>query len=168
MNHYQQTLFLDADTAAVYAALTTPEGLRGWWTQDCDVETAVGDTIHFRFGANYKDMQIEQLEPGRLVQWQCTRAHIAAGQLRRRDEWVGTQVVFRMSPVAGGRTRLDFEHIGLVPEMDCYELCSGGWQYFLTSLQQYAGTGRGTPHQLDGVCQAHAASAAAEATAAAH
>jgi uncharacterized protein YndB with AHSA1/START domain len=168
MNHYQQRLVLDADPATVYAALTTPEGLRGWWTQDCDVATAVGDTIHFRFGPNYKDMQIERLEPGRSVQWLCTRAHIAAGQLTRRDEWVGTRVLFSLSPIAGGKTRLDFEHIGLVPEMDCYELCSGGWQYFLSSLQQYAGTGRGTPHEIAGVCQAHAATTSADIAATAH
>ena len=32
MSHYQQSLVLDAAPAAVYAALTTPAGLRGWWT----------------------------------------------------------------------------------------------------------------------------------------
>ena len=30
MNHYQQILVLDVTPAAVYAALTTPAGLRGW------------------------------------------------------------------------------------------------------------------------------------------
>lgn len=149
MKHYQQRLNLKADPARVYAALTTPEGLRAWWTQDCDVATEPGDTISFRFGPNYKDMRIERLEPGREVRWHCTRAHIAAEQLTRRDEWVGTQVVFRLQRDDKGGTRLDFEHIGLVPEMQCYELCSGGWQYFMHSLQQYADTGNGTPWQAD-------------------
>lgn len=148
MSHYQQNLIINATPAAVYAALTTPAGLRGWWTEDCDVSTELGGTIHFRFGRNYKDLRIEQLEPSREVRWYCTRAHIAAGDLTRRDEWVGTDIVFRLTPESEGRARVQFEHIGLVPAFECYELCSGGWQYFLRSLQQFAETGRGTPHAL--------------------
>ena len=60
MNNYQQTLDINASPAMVYAALTTPEGLRGWWTQDCDVPAEVGATIHFRFDRTYKDMRIDR------------------------------------------------------------------------------------------------------------
>lgn len=154
MNHYQQSLVLEADSATVYAALTTPEGLRGWWTQDCDVQTEPGGTIRFRFECGHKEMRIERLEPGREVRWLCTGAHSAAARLTRRDEWVGTQLVFRLTPQGNGRTRLDFEHIGLVPALECYGLCSDGWQYYLGSLQQFAETGRGTP------CEPEAAAAA--------
>ena len=148
MNHYQQSLVIAADPATVYAALTTPIGLRGWWSQDCDVATEVGGALQFRFGRNYKDMRIERLEPGREVRWLCTGAHMAASELTRKDEWVGTQIVFRLMPQGAGRTRLDFEHVGLVPNLECYDLCSNGWQYFLGSLQQFVETGRGTPYAL--------------------
>ena len=152
MSHYQQSLVLEANPATVYAALTTPEGLRGWWTQDCDVATEVGGTIHFRFGPTHKDMRIERLEPDREVRWLCTGAHISAAhaaQLTHRDEWVGTQLVFRLTPQGNGRTRLDFEHLGLVPAFECYDLCCDGWRYFLDSLQQFVETGRGTPYELE-------------------
>ncbi len=149
MSHYQQTLALKASPAAVYAALTTPEGLRGWWTQDCDVPTEVGQTLHFQFGRNHKDMRIERLVPGREMRWRCTGAHIAAAEISRKDEWVGTELVFRLTPDGEGRTRLDFEHIGLVPAFECYDLCSNGWQYFLRSLQQFVETGRGTPYAIE-------------------
>lgn len=149
MKHYQHSLTIAASPAAVYAALTTIEGLRGWWTQDCEGATDVGGTIHFRFGACYKDMRIERLEPGREVRWQCTRAHIAADTVTRADEWVGTQPVFRISNEGQGRTRLDFEHIGLVPSLQCYDLCYKGWQHFLGSLQQYLEAGAGTPYAPD-------------------
>jgi uncharacterized protein YndB with AHSA1/START domain len=153
MSHYQQSLVLEASPPTAYAALTTPEGLRGWWTQDCDVETQVGGTLRFRFGRNHKEMRIERLEPGREVRWRCTGAHIA--RLTRTDEWVGTQLVFRLLPEGEGRTRLDFEHIGLVPSFECYELCSDGWRHFLASLRQFLETGRGTPCQLDAAAAAH-------------
>lgn len=154
MNHYQQSLVIEANPAAVYAALTTPEGLRGWWTKECEGATEVGGTIHFRFGRTHKDMRIERLEPGREVRWLCTVAHIAAGKLTRKDEWVGTQIVFRLTPQGDGRTRLDFEHIGLVPAFECYGLCSDGWRHFLGSLRQFAETGRGLPYELEAAAAA--------------
>ena len=147
MSNYQQSLVLKAAPATVYAALTTPAGLRGWWSQDSDIETHVGGSLHFRFGRNHKDMRIERLAPEQEVRWLCTGAHIAAGQLTRRDEWVGTQLVFRLTPQANGGTRLDFEHIGLVPAFECYDLCSDGWRYFMNSLRLFVETGCGTPWQ---------------------
>ena len=136
----------------MYAALTTHTGLNGWWTHDCEVATKVGGMLHFRFGSTHKEMRIERLEPGREVRWLCTAAHIAAGQLSRKDEWVGTQLVFKLMPEAEGRTRLDFEHVGLVPAFECYDMCSRGWRYFLGSLQQFAETGHGTPYELATEC----------------
>jgi len=148
MSHYQQRLVLEATPAAVYAALTTPDGLRGWWTQDCEIATEPGGTSHFRFGRNHKHMRIERLEPGREVRWLCVGAHIAAAQLTHRDEWIGTRLNFRLAADGEGRTRLDFEHVGLVPALECYDLCSHGWQHYLGSLQRLVDTGRGTPYEL--------------------
>jgi len=37
MEHYRQSLLIQARPSVLYAALTTEAGLRGWWTQDCDV-----------------------------------------------------------------------------------------------------------------------------------
>lgn len=148
MSHYQHSLVINAPPSAVYAALTTPEGLRGWWTEDCDVVTGVGGTIHLRFGAHHKELRIERQDPGREVHWRCTGAHIAIPQFTRKDEWVGTQLVFRLTPDGEGRTRLEFEHVGLVPTFECFSLCNDGWRHYLDSLQQFAETGQGTPYEL--------------------
>jgi uncharacterized protein YndB with AHSA1/START domain len=145
MSHFQQSLVINTNPAAAYAALTTLDGLRGWWSQDCDGTPQVGGTLHFRFDCASKDVRIEQLKPQREVRWLCTRAHIDVDGLTRKDEWVGTELVFRLAPEAGG-TRLDFEHVGLTPTLECYELCNKGWRYFLDSLHMFLETGRGTPH----------------------
>ena len=147
MSHYQHSLVIAAPPAVVYAALTSAAGLRGWWTQDCDISQQVGEEHYFRFGPHYKTMRIERLEPEREVHWHGTEAHIAMPQFKRKDEWVGTDLVFRLQAQGPGQTRLDFEHIGLLPELECYELCRQGWQHYLGSLQQYAETGRGTPYE---------------------
>jgi len=145
MSDYQQTLVINADPSAVYAAIATPEGLRGWWTPTCAADTHVGGTAHFEFGCTQKDMSIEQLDVNRGVRWFVTKAYIDSESLAKKSEWVGTEIVFRLTPTVDGRTRLDFEHVGLVPALECYDLCRSGWNHFLASLQQLVETGRGTP-----------------------
>ncbi|HEX6850223.1 MAG TPA: SRPBCC domain-containing protein [Candidatus Polarisedimenticolaceae bacterium] len=146
MTHFRQNLLLQATPAAIYAALTTKEGLRGWWSQDCQGQTHPGGVLTFRFGPHHKEMRIEKMEADREVRWRCVGAHIAF--LEKKDEWVGTQIVFRLTPEGEGRTRLEFEHVGLVPSFECYEVCDSGWKYFLASLRGFVETGRGTPHEL--------------------
>ena len=155
MNHYQQSLVIEASATEIYAALTTPQGLRGWWTADCDVETTVGGELRFRFGPHYKHMRITQLDSAREVRWLCTGAYINADRFTRKDEWVGTQIVFRLSAQGSTQTRLDFEHIGLVPTLECHTICVDGWRYFLESLSLFSQTGRGTPFEAE--CSASAA-----------
>jgi uncharacterized protein YndB with AHSA1/START domain len=84
MNHYRNSLVIKANPAAVYAALTTREGLRGWWTCDCEVAGAVGGAIHVRFARTRKEFRIERLGPGREVRWTCVAAHIAADKVGPR------------------------------------------------------------------------------------
>ncbi|WP_374585431.1 SRPBCC domain-containing protein [Pseudoduganella sp.] len=146
MEHYRQDLSIKASPATVYAALSTIAGLRGWWTQDCDGASGVGETLHFRFGSCAKDMRVTRLAAGRAVQWRCTRSHIEAPSIQRHDEWTGTEPSFTLSDDGQGGTALHFEHIGLTAALECYTLCQQGWQHFLGSLRQYAETGAGTPY----------------------
>ena len=78
MNRYRRQLLLSASPATVYQALTTQQGLRGWWTQTCEVSSTVGGRATFRFNRTCKVMQIEGLVPDREVRWHCVQAHIDA------------------------------------------------------------------------------------------
>ena len=154
MNHYQQTFVINADPSAVYAAISTQEGLRAWWTATCTADTHVGGTAHFDFGRMHKDMSIEQLDANRGVRWFCTNVQVDSGSKSQITEWIGTEIAFRLTPTIDGKTRLDFEHIGLVPALECYDLCSSCWTHFLASLQQLVETGRGTPWVIEQQCAA--------------
>jgi uncharacterized protein YndB with AHSA1/START domain len=146
MNHFQQTLTVAASPADVYAALTTIDGLRNWWSQDCDGSSEVGGTIHFRFGTCFNDMRVDQLDRNKEVRWHCTRAHTVGDAVTHEGEWVGTAPVFHLRDAGQGKTEVHFEHIGLVPALQCYGMCLKGWAHFLASLQQYVETGEGTPY----------------------
>lgn len=147
MTHYRHSLTIDAPAGRVYDALTTPGGLAGWWTEDCDIALAEGGKSIFRFAKTYNVMLIEKLVPVSVVVWKCIEQyHDASGQLSRPDEWVGTTVRFELSPVSERRTKLDFEHVGLVAQLDCWEICERDWNFFLDeSLKPMCETGTGKP-----------------------
>ena len=132
MTHFTHALEIEASPAAIYAAITTAAGLRGWWTETCDV-------------VNVDDGLLVVELNDREVRWTCVDARIVG--LDRPDEWIGTSIRFRMQPNGAGRTRLDFEHVGLTPALECYGICEDGWRHFLASLKSWLETGQGTPYE---------------------
>ena len=153
MNHYQRQLLINAPAATVYRALATQDGLRSWWTEQCDAEAHVGGHATFRFGATHKVMQITALKPEREVRWHCVGAQLNAPGITCGDEWKGTELLFKLTP-QGTSTLLDFEHIGLTPALQCYAMCDTGWQHFLASLKMLAETGAGMPYKAQDMCAA--------------
>jgi hypothetical protein len=92
---------------------------------------------------DYVVFRLDELERPNRMRWTCVEQH--DGNLPEPDEWVGTTLSFRFS-AEGAATRLDLTHHGLVPQLDCYEVCERGWQLFLRrSLRQLIETGEGLP-----------------------
>src|SRR6266851_4746265 len=69
----------------VYKALTTREGLSGWWTNNTHGDDQVGGVLQFRFGAGGIDMKVLELDPLKRVLWQVVDGP---------EEWIGTKVSF--------------------------------------------------------------------------
>jgi hypothetical protein len=64
-------------------------------------------------------------------------------------EWVGSEIVFEVAP-EGGRTTVRFSHIGLAPEVECYEKCSTAWGFYInTSLKRLITTNEGAPNPAE-------------------
>lgn len=60
-------------------------------------------------------------------------------------KWNGTDIVFDIAR-KGGKTELRMTHVGLVPALECFDDCSGGWGfYFSRSLRALITTGKGQP-----------------------
>jgi hypothetical protein len=50
--------------------------------------------------------------------------------------------------VRDGQTEIRFTHVGLVPEYECFDICSNSWDFYLyTSLRASIRTGRGLPNR---------------------
>ena len=134
---------IKADPSRVYAALTTEQGLTGWWSATADVGTRVGETIRFRWtDPDHTTMRIDLHELDRCVRWTCVEQ--SDRNLPQLDEWVGTVVQFDIAP-SGDGCLLTVTHEGLL-ELACGEVCSRGWSSFMAgSLKPLVETGRGNP-----------------------
>ena len=130
-----------AEPEAVLAALTTPEGVAGWWGTTSGSAGAVGDVLEVGFGTSRViTLDVAALEPGR-IEWFVERAPYT-------PEWDGTRIVFELAP-AGDGTELRFRHVGLTPRFECYEMCHAGWTHYLASLVAYTERGVGDPYRED-------------------
>jgi uncharacterized protein YndB with AHSA1/START domain len=135
MSDILHQITINAPKDKVYAALSTVDGLAGWWTSTTKGESAPGKTLEFRFGEHVTKMRVEELDEGKHVAWQCTHSLPA---------WLGTRFTFDLTE-DGGRTKVLFGHRAWKEASPFLAQCSMQWATFLLSLRDYAETGRGRP-----------------------
>ena len=123
----------------VFAALTTLDGLAGWWARDTTGETEPGGVIAFRFGPGGFDMKVVELVPGKHVLWEVVDGPA---------EWIGTEVSWELTQVEGF-TIILFEHRGWAEPVEFMYHCSTKWATFLLSLKELLETGAGRPDPDD-------------------
>jgi uncharacterized protein YndB with AHSA1/START domain len=124
---------------AVFEALTTVRGLAGWWSPAAGDGSGAGDVLRLDHqGEATLVLDVEAAEQPGLVGWRVRSYSL-------NPEWAGTEITFRLEPGPDGGAVLAFRHDGLVPELECFDRCSRGWDYFLPSLRDYVETGAGRP-----------------------
>jgi len=137
MNSICHRLLIKAPIEKVYDALTTQQGLAGWWTPDTIASPQVDSIARFAFGPDYfKEMKIVNLQHPGLVQWQCIVGY---------PEWIGTTIKFTLTTSEKG-TILLLHHDGWKAYTDEYAGCSYDWAIFLRSLKFLCETGKGFPY----------------------
>jgi uncharacterized protein YndB with AHSA1/START domain len=124
----------------VYEALTTEEGLSGWWTTDTRGEAGTtGGVVHFRFGAGAFDLRVAELEPARRVVWTVPEGP---------PEWLPTKVRWELRQ-DGDYTIVLLTHEGWKERVEFMGHCSTKWATFLLSLKSLVEAGQGTPDPHD-------------------
>jgi uncharacterized protein YndB with AHSA1/START domain len=130
---------LDAPAATVWAALTQPGTMEGWWTTEVRSEPpAVGVQVHWIFDAEFSPvMEITGLDPGRDLRWRCVSGH---------QPWQDSDFRFELAELGDRRTRVRFWHEYAVElEDDYYGIYNYNWGYYLESLRLFCTTGTGQP-----------------------
>ena len=125
--------------ADVYAALTTIDGLAGWWASDTSGDPHLDGVIAFRFAPGGFDMRVVELVPDKAVRWEV---------IDGPEEWIGTEVSFELRQ-EGDFAIVLFEHRGWREPVEFMYHCSTKWATFLMSLKQLLETGTGAPEPRD-------------------
>jgi uncharacterized protein YndB with AHSA1/START domain len=128
----------------VYAALTTRDGLAGWWTANTQGESKVGGILKFRFSADGReiggfDMKVLELQPPGRVRWEV---------IDGPAEWIGTSIDFELRQ-NGEYAIVVFKHQGWNEPIEFMHHCSTKWAVFLISLKSLVETGKGSPSPDD-------------------
>jgi uncharacterized protein YndB with AHSA1/START domain len=121
----------------VYKALTTHEGLSGWWTTRVGIEPGVGGLVRFTFDGDFHPhMKQTGLEQDRRVLWTCVDGH---------GNWQDNKFSFTLDD-RDGETMLHFEqeYAQELPD-ETYGIYNFNWGYYLNSLKALCETGVGTP-----------------------
>ncbi len=101
-----------------------------WWGTNFEGQSHnIGDvfTVCFRSGDVYT-IKIMEVVPDTKIVWQVIDS--IRPSLKDPNEWTGTQIAWEISS-QGDATRVDMTHMGLVPEIECYEACSVGWNFLI-------------------------------------
>lgn len=114
-----------------------------WWTSSLQgISEKQGDIFTVHFGKTFVTFEVTEAITGKKITWQVTDSYLA---WLDNNEWTGTKVVFDISTEKGA-TRIDFTHVGLLPDVACYENCKQGWGFFINqSLSKLMNEGKGTP-----------------------
>jgi uncharacterized protein YndB with AHSA1/START domain len=124
----------------VYAALSTVEGIAGWWTTDTTGSSEAGGTVAVRFGdVGGFDLEVVEVRPAELVLWEVVDGP---------REWIGTRIRFELKQ-EDGFTIVLFRHEGWHEPVEFMYHCSTKWATFLMSLKQLVETGTGEPAPQD-------------------
>ncbi|MFN8058516.1 MAG: SRPBCC domain-containing protein [Vicinamibacterales bacterium] len=140
---FTTTFVVDQAPAAVFAAITN---VRGWWSEDIEGRTdQLGQFTYRHRDLHRCRIEVTELRPGAAVVWRVLENYFQF--TKDPAEWTGTEIRFELRS-SGHQTEVRFTHIGLVPQEECYGVCSNAWSSYINgSLRALIETGRGRPNE---------------------
>jgi uncharacterized protein YndB with AHSA1/START domain len=129
---------VDADAKAAFDAITTHEGITGWWTSQAEVPPAeIGAVVRPRFPdlPMRHELRIAQLDEPTTLVWRCTGGP---------PGWVGTQIAWNVQ-AAGTGAVIRLDHTGWAEVDDMFRIVTVGWAQMLLSLKAYLDSGQHGP-----------------------
>lgn len=127
---------IDSDRTAVRNALTTQEGIVGWWTTEASVSDGAMK-LGFPEAPLPFELRVDEVGDDR-VRWTSVGAF--------PPHWADTEIVWNlMDHSEGSGTQLFFEHRGFAAADPMLGHTAYTWALLMSHLKSYAETGRAGP-----------------------
>ena len=116
-----------------------------WWTENLEgASEQPGDRFTVTFGDTFVTMKIVEAIPGKKIVWEVADCYLHWLQ-KDKQEWTGMKIEWEFQSF-GDSTTIGMTHVGLVPEVECYESCEKGWNFYVKeSLFKLLSEGKGVP-----------------------
>lgn len=146
MAKIEHDIQIRAPKDAVFRALSTEAGVRGWWNHRARISPEVGGESTYQFNKAGSDVHMrfrnETLDEqaGKVV-WACVA--------NDNTSWIDTKIRWSIEERNGG-ARVELVHDGFAEafaDTEGYRMVSGGWQHFLNSLKAWTEDGKGQPYE---------------------
>ena len=140
---FTTTLLVDQTPEELFDAITN---IRGWWSEEIEGST---ENLNDVFTYHYEDvhrckMKLIEVIPGKKVVWLVLSNYFKF--TKDESEWTGNKIIFEITE-KDNKTQLEFTQLGLVPEYECFDICSNAWTHYLRrSLLSLITTGKGQPN----------------------
>ena len=144
--NYTASIKVDATAQEVFKSISN---VTDWWTENTEGSSQkLNDEFTVRFGdIHYSNQKLVEFVPNKKLVWLVTDSHL--NWIKDKQEWTNTKISFEIIS-KGTYTQLIFTHIGLVPELECYNDCRKGWDlYIKDSLFRLLTSGKGLPDKKD-------------------
>lgn len=144
--NFTTAFLVDQTPQEVFAAINN---VRGWWSEEIEGDAGkLGDEFTYRYKDVHRSkMKLIEVIPGKKVVWLVLDNYFNFTE--DKSEWKGTKVIFKISK-KGDKTEVGFAHLGLVPEYECFDVCSNAWASYINgSLRSLIATGKGRPNQKE-------------------
>ena len=147
----KSTTIINTTKEKAFKAITI--GIDSWWGYvDNPAISKVGDEFSILFEEETEwRFEVSALHKFDEVRWTCIYAnHHVSNLTGIKEEWLNSEIVFKFHELGDYKIELFFEHQGLTPALNCYQICNAGWTHFIgTSLKQYLETGKGAPNLVE-------------------
>jgi len=148
------TLTVDQTPAEVFSAVNNA---RGWWSQLIKGSTdQLGAVAYYHHEDLHRcTFEIAAFVPDQKIVWHVLQNYFSF--VEEETEWTGTDIVFDIVR-KGDKTELRFTHVGLAPQLECFNACSDGWStYIKGSLYNLITTGNGQPNVGEAITESEKA-----------
>ncbi len=118
-----------------------------WWGKIDNSTSKIGDEFSIFFGKTEWRFKIIEYVPFEKITWHCIKAtHIHGDFTDIEKEWLNSELHWKIMDNKG-KTDISFFHNGLTSDLNCFDVCKTGWDFFIsTSLKNYLESGEGNPH----------------------